>query len=38
MNQDSVSTCIVEDTKVRRKDPPEEKRGIDEDLSLKDFS
>jgi hypothetical protein len=38
MNQDSVSTCIVVDPRVPEKGHPDEKRGIDEDLSLEDFS
>jgi hypothetical protein len=38
MNQDSVSTCIVVDPRVPDKGIPDEKRGIDEDLSLEDFN
>lgn len=38
MNQGSVSTCIVVDPRVAEKGNPGEKRGIDEDLSLEDFS
>lgn len=38
MNQDSVSTCIVVDAPDPDQGPSVEKRGIDEDLSLKDFT
>jgi len=38
MNQGSVSTCIVVDPRVSDPAHSDEKRGIDEDLSLEDFN
>jgi hypothetical protein len=38
MNQDSVSSCIVIDPRAAQRADPAERRGIDEHLSLDDFS